>query len=250
MLRDQRHQTLTKALAGRGAMSIAEIAELLGVSEATARRDIDWLAKNARLTRVYGGAMLPDPHEVPFAFAETTDQPEKRRIAAAAAALVSDGDTVILDIGTTALELAKQLAGRPVTIITGNMAIYDALRSESDTELLLLGGVLRRNYQSMVGFITVQTLNQLHANMAFFGASGITKAGKVVETATVEIPVKQAMLGASDRAVLMAAPRKFPGHGLGVVCDVSSISTVITTSEVDREYLDPFTLAGTEIVIV
>ncbi|WGW11441.1 DeoR/GlpR family DNA-binding transcription regulator [Saxibacter everestensis] len=248
MLRDQRHDELIRALTQHGAMAIKDVAAVLGVSEATARRDIGLLADDGRLTRVYGGAAIKAPNEVPFAYAEYTDHGEKQLMAQAASDLVSDGDTLILDIGTTMLEVARALSGRPVTIITSNMAVYEILKQDSKTELLFLGGLLRRNYHSTVGFLTENALRQVHADLAFLGTSGVTRRGQVVDTTPVEVSIKQQMLLAADRAVLVATARKFPGRGHGVVCEAERISTLVTSTETDQAYFEPFADSGTEVI--
>ncbi len=237
-------------LTQHGAMPLRELATALGVSEATARRDIAKLADDGRLAKVYGGAVIKGPNEAPFAFSDSTDRSEKRRIAAAAAELVADTDTIILDIGSTILELCRLLAGRRITVITSNLAAYEVLKNAEPTEVVLLGGQLRRNYLSTVGFLTESALKAVHADIAFLGTSGVTASGSILDTTPVEVSVKRQMIASSDSVVLLATGRKFPGRGMGVACEASEISTLVTSTGVDESFLQAFREGGTRIIEV
>lgn len=250
MLPDRRHDEIIKMLTQRGALSLREVAAELGISEATARRDVNRLAESGRLSRVYGGAVIKGPNEAPFAYSDGTDREQKQRIAQAAAALVSDSDTVVLDIGSTVLELARLLAGRPITVVTSNLAVYDVMKNAVRTELILLGGQLRRNYWSTVGVLAEGAMRQLHADIAFLGTSGVTRNGRVLDTTPIEVSIKQQMIRSSDRVALLAAERKFPGTGLSVVCGPEDVTTLVTTVRTDETFLQEFADAGTDIVRV
>lgn len=250
MLPNRRQDEIVKLLTEHGALPLRDLAAQVGVSEATARRDVNRLADAGRLSRVYGGAVINGPAEEPFDYSDVTDRDQKKNIARAAAKLVSDGDAVVLDIGSTVLELSHLLAGRPITVITSNLAVYEVLKNADPTELVLLGGQLRRNYRSTVGYIAESAMSHLHANIAFLGTSGITRTGRVLDTTPVEVPVKQQIIQSSDRVVLLATARKFPGTGMSVVCGPEEVSILITTEDTDPSLLKAFANYGTEIIRV
>lgn len=236
-----------------GVLPIGEIAKRLGVSEATARRDLTELGRAGRLTRVYGGAVAsPRPDEErPFGEVAVDDLVDKTAVARRAARLVADGDVVLLDIGTTTLQLAKLLRGRPITIVTSNLAIYDELRDDPEVTLILLGGQVRSNYRSVVGFLTESNIRQLHVGRLFLGASGVLPDGSVLDSTHVEVPVKRAMLGSSREVVLLATAGKFPGDtGLARICGPQQINTLITNETSDPATLEVFREAGVEVVTV
>ena len=201
---------------------MVQLAEALGVSESTIRRDLDILAKGGQLERLYGGAMLTPGSranitdsggvEDPFVSETRADFELRRRMAAEAAALVDDGDVVVLDIGSTTPLVARELRGRPVTIITSNLAVLDEVRGDDAVELVLLGGVLRRNQQSLVGPLAEQVVGQLSADVIFLSCTGV-RGGRVLDNMAVEAPIKQALIAASHRIVLLASEIKFPGSG-------------------------------------
>src|SRR5262249_33240369 len=153
-----------------------------------------------KLVRVHGGAVSVTA-EPSFAEIEVERPGVKDAIGAAAAALVDDGQTIVLDIGTTTLALARHLRGRTVTVITSNLAAYEELLYEESVELVLLGGIVRRNYRSLVGVLAEDALRQLRADVAFLGASGIGPDLGILDTTMVEVPIKRAMLDTAARCV-------------------------------------------------
>lgn len=250
MLPDRRRDEIIRLLTQRGDITLRELAAALGVSQATARRDIARLADLGLLARVYGGAVIKGPNEAPFSYSDSTDRDQKRRIAVAAAELVNDSDTVILDIGSTVLELSRMLAGRPITVITSNLAAFEVLMGAAPTEVVLLGGQVRRNYLSTVGFLTELSLAALHADIAFLGTSGVTLEGRILDTTPIEVPVKRQAIRSADKVALLATERKFPGRGIGVACEASDIAYLVTSRGIPDQFLQPFRDAGTRIVEV
>ena len=158
---------------------------------------------------------------------------EKQAIARRAAHLVRDGDTVLLDIGTTTGALARELRGRAVTVITPSLAVLDALRSDPTTDVIVLGGLVRRRYHSLVGVLTEEALRQVHATTVFLGTSGVDANGWVLDTTSVEVPTKRGLIQAADQVVLLADHTKFPGQGVIRVCGLDSVSALVTTDLAD-----------------
>src|SRR5690606_21304466 len=125
-------------------------------------------------------------HEPPFAESTTSRMAEKERVGRAAAELVHPGDTIIVDVGTTALQLARHLHGREgLTVVTNNLAVYEELVGDESIDILLLGGMVRRNYRSLVGFLTEDSLRGIRADLCFIGISGISEDLTLLDT-TVE----------------------------------------------------------------
>lgn len=238
-----------------GAISVEELATSLGVSAATIRRDLRCLQSDGKLTRVHGGAHVPScaaedaDVDRPFALVATVDAADKRAVARAAAGMVRDGNMVLLDIGTTTQLLAQELRGRRVTIVTASLAVLDALRDDDEVELVLLGGLVRRAYHSLVGVITEDTLRQLQADIAFMGASGVRPDGSVLDTTLIEVPVKRGLIAASSRTVLLVDRHKFPGTGTLRVCEVGDLDAIVTNAGADTDTLELCTRTGVEVVL-
>ncbi|NLU68991.1 DeoR/GlpR family DNA-binding transcription regulator [Streptomyces sp. HNM0574] len=266
MLRESRHEQLLRFLREESVLHVTEIARRLAVSEATARRDLDDLGRAGRLTRVYGGAVARAPapggpqRPAPTgpAEAEIEDLAAKDAVARAAAARVRDGELVLLDYGTTALRLARLLRGRDVTVATGNLAVYEELRGEERTGLILLGGRVRSGRAGdgrvtgplTEGPLTEAGLGQLYADRLFLGASGILPDGRVLTGREADVPVKQALLASARQVVLLATARKLPGSGTARVCGPGEIDVLVTGSGPDPDALAGFRESAVEIVEV
>lgn len=245
MLRVQRRQEILHAVRG-GTAHVGELAVAFGVSEMTVRRDLRALEREGKLTRVHGGAVVSAEPSFAEVVVERLDA--KDRIGAAAAALVEDGQTIMLDIGTTTLQLARHLRGREVTVITSNLAAYEELLPESSVELVLLGGIVRRNYRSLVGVLAEDALRQLRADVAFLGASGVEEDLAVVDTTMVEVPIKRAMMAAAARTVLLADSAKFGMRGVVKVCGPDELDTLVTDRDAPGPALRKLEKAGVEVI--
>jgi DeoR/GlpR family transcriptional regulator of sugar metabolism len=233
MLPGRRHELILRAVRSEGSATISGLADSLGVSIATVRRDLVMLDEEGLLKRVYGGAASVVDRDEPFADVAAVRADEKDAIARRCAELVNDGETVLLDIGTTAHRVARQLRGRSLTVITSSLAVVEELQEEEGIQLVLLGGVLRRDYRSLIGFLTEDNLRQVHADRLFLGTSGVRPDGQVMDTTVVEVPVKRAMIAASDHVVLVADVGKFPGTGMSRVCGPRELDTVVTNAAAD-----------------
>lgn len=279
MISAERRRRILHAVHHEGATSVRDLAERMEVSESTIRRDLQVLDKDGELVRTYGGAIAledrtagealrrevlqPQPatgdasfegggsenRERPFDLVVAADRPLKQRVAAAAADLIDDGDVVILDIGTTTPLVAELLRGRDVTVITSNLAVFDVLRDDEAVRLVLLGGVVRRNYQSLVGSVTGQALSHLNADVVLLSCTGVRNNGRVVDNMAVEEPVKRAMIEAAEKVVLLATETKFPGTGSLRLCSVSEVDVLITTGGADPAPLKLCRDAGGKVII-
>ncbi len=249
MLARRRHERILEVLRADGLAEVGRLARELGVSGATVRRDLTLLEREGLLQRVHGGAATPlGTAEPPFEVVAVDHQDAKVRVGVAAADLVRDGDVVLVDIGTTTSHLARALGGREVTVITSSLAVYEELADDGSVELILLGGTVRRNYRSLVGFLTEHALRQLHADLLFLGTSGVQRDGSVLDTTAVEVPVKRAMLAAAERTVLLADAGKFPGRGIARVCGASDLAALVTEPGADPGTLLALADAGVEVI--
>lgn len=177
-----RHNRILELLTSKGEVQVAELAVALGVSDMTIRRDLDAMALNGKVIRTHGGAALSGRVVFDFQFMRRTQEQEeaKQRIAATAAALVRDGQSILLDSGTTTLAVARALKSRKrLTVITTSLPIASELQSCETIELILLGGALRREAPDLIGPLTENNLEQLKADVAFIGADAVDNQGQV-----------------------------------------------------------------------
>lgn len=247
-----------EVLRAEGAASVSEFALALRVSESTIRRDLILLDRNGELTRTYGGAVLRpgetivghgEAASLEGEFRTDTNIHLKRALAIRAASLIEDGSVIVLDIGTTTPLIARELRGRSVTVITSNLAVLDELRNDEFVRLVMLGGVLRRNYQSFVGTLTQLALTQVTADTVFLSCTGVRPSGNVVDNMALEAPIKQSLIDVADRVILLASETKFPGTGALRLCSLSNIDVVITTAGANFETLALCEEAGGEVMV-
>ena len=207
---------------------MSDLAESFGVSEMTVRRDLQ-RAGARRQARARPRRRRATPAREPgFSQIEVERFDVKDRLGAAAAALVEDGQTVMIDIGTSTLQMARHLHGSKITVVTTNLAVVEELLPDPDIELVLPGGIVRRNYRSLVGVLAEDSLRQLKSDIAFLGTSGVDVELGVWDTTMVEVPIKRLMIAGADRVVLIADAAKFSMTGIVRVCGPESIDHVVT----------------------
>lgn len=229
-LRPERLERIVQMLNRRGGLRTAELADALQVSAATVRRDLDELASRGAIDRTHGGAVIlhgGTAREAPYAEKAQRMQAEKERIAQRAAELVPDGATIVLDSGTTVLELSRRLAGRSVTAIALDLPSAMALSSEEGVEVWVPGGRVRNGLFSLVGSWVEQSLQSLSIDLFFMGADAIDHDG-VSNTTVEEAEVKRLALRAARSRILLADSSKFGKRSFVSVCSLGAISTLIT----------------------
>lgn len=288
MLAHERGEKILERLRERGTVSAQELVRLLRVSAPTVRRDLERLEAEGMLRRVHGGAYLAggsgspggpggsgspgspgtavtagtgenadgngtaageDGAEAPFADVVSANAAQKEAVAAEAAKLVSPGQVILLDIGTTTMRIARHLRGRNVTVITGNLAVLDVLRHDDAVDLVLLGGSVRRNFQSLVGPLTEDALASISADIAFLSCTGVRQDGSVVDDISQEATLKRAIVRSANRVALAAPAGKFPGSGSLRICQLSDVHDLITTAGADEIALDRCRQAGGNVIV-
>jgi DeoR/GlpR family transcriptional regulator of sugar metabolism len=247
VLAEQRHQLILQALRSGGIVTVTDLSGQLGASAATVRRDLLKLEGDGLLTRVHGGAVIEeDP--APFAVAAEAQVPEKDAIAARAATLIEEGQSVILDSGTTVHRLARLLHGRRITVITNNLGVYEELVQDESVELMLLGGMVIRASRMLDGFMAEDNLRQVHADWLFMGACGVRAGGQVMDTTVAEVPARRAMIAASDQVALLADGAKFPGTGMVKICGPEDLDVVVTDASSDAATRTALEEAGVRVI--
>lgn len=215
-------------------MSVTDLVDSVAVSEATVRRDLDELARRGVLERVRGGAcrqraaVRPEADSNAFSVVAGQASLEKHAIARLAADQIADGDVVALDIGTTVFAMCEYLRSRRITVVTASLAVVRTLSNAPSIDLVVMGGVLRSNYESMVGILTESCFRQVRADVAFLGAAGVRPDGSVLDSTPSEVPIKRAMLDISTRSWLLADQQKFPGSGFIEIASIHNFTGVIS----------------------
>lgn len=214
LIAEERQRRIEELLRRQGMVSLNEVMEVTGASEATARRDLVLLERLGRLARTRGGARAVQRHstlEEEFEIRRSRDRREKRLIAQRAAELIEDGATLFLSDGTTSFALAQCLLHRYLTVITGALNIAQLLAGSAGIEVIVLGGLLRATSFGTTGPLSVDAIRSLHADMACVAPDGVTLDGGVRLASLDDAASIRAMSENSTQTVVLASPAKI-GH--------------------------------------
>jgi len=232
MRTEQRRREIVRRLYLTGYVEARELVEKLAVDASTIRRDLDALSRDGHAQRTHGGARLvAGALDMPYELKQAERIAAKQAIARAAAELVRDGESVVLDSGSTTYELATQLRVRQdLTIVTNDLRISQLVTAFRGVRLLVTGGELLRSTYTLFGERTVDFLQDLSVDWTFLGADAIDVTG-ITNTNTIEVPVKRAMLAAARTTVVLADSSKFGRRALVRVGGLTEVDRVITDSE-------------------
>lgn len=238
----RRHQILERLLAD-GYVEAKTLSRDLDVDASTIRRDLDALVRLGKAERTHGGARpIEGAHsEIPYAVKEHVRRDEKMAIAQEASALVSDGDSVILDSGSTTYQVAAALRNRSgLTVITNDLRIGKFVATFPDVRLLVAGGELLGSVFTLVGERTVEFLSDYSVDWTFLGADAIDPVAGITNTNTLEIPVKRAMIAAAARTAVLADSSKFGQRALARVATLAEVDAIVTDAGLDADAAAPY----------
>jgi DeoR family transcriptional regulator, aga operon transcriptional repressor len=251
-----RQERITTLLDEQGFVRVSDLADRFGVSQVTVRTDLRSLEAHGRVRRIRGGAMPAGllRSEQPFEIAERHLAREKAAIGAFAASLVGDGDTVLLDVGTTTTAIARALVARTdlrdVTAITSGLRV--ALELEHAwprISVVVTGGTLRPLQHSLVNPLATMMLERLNASIAFIGCNGVDVVGGVTNINLPEAEVKRAMLLGARRRVIVADASKLGEVEVAKVCDLHEASLVVTDASADASLVSELRAAGIDVAV-
>jgi DeoR/GlpR family transcriptional regulator of sugar metabolism len=249
MLTAQRHAAIVDLLNARGRVSANDLGPELGVSADTIRRDLRELDALGLLRRVHGGALPRTGDAAPFATRARRAPEAKASIARRAAGLIGDGQLVILDGGTTTVEVARAL--RPdlhATIVTSSPPVAVALAEHRSIEIAVIGGSLRRDALVAVGAETVDALQMIRADVVMLGVCGLHPQAGVTANDLEEARAKRAMIASAAAVVALADHDKLGTAMPVVVAQIDAITQLVTDSDVSDQTLGPYRAAGIEVL--
>jgi DeoR family transcriptional regulator, aga operon transcriptional repressor len=253
VLNEERRRAILELLNRDGRVLVADMAQQFETSQVTSRKDLEILHSHGLVHRTHGGALpsregaLEDPT---LREKEKFHRKEKLHIAQAAARMVSEGQVVILDSGTTATAVARELRKfRNLTIITNAVNIAAELAGDS-VEVILTGGTLRKNSFSLVGPIAEETLRRLHADVLFLGVDGFDVQYGLSTPNLLEAKVNRVMVEVAKRTIAVCDSSKFGRRSLSLIVPSSGLHEVITDRGLAKSDLKALRKAGLEVTIV
>ncbi|ACZ42825.1 transcriptional regulator, DeoR family [Thermobaculum terrenum ATCC BAA-798] len=251
MLTEERKRFILETLAREGKVLAHDLSKKLGVSDDTIRRDLRDLAREGLLVRVHGGA-LPRSQSItaPYSARQQQEPVVKAAIAEAAAKLVENGQVIILDGGTTTLQVAQHLPkDLHATVVTNSPPIAVALGEHPYVEVVVLGGRLYKHGMSTVGAATLQEIQMIRADLCMLGVGGLHPELGLTTDNLEEAHVKRAMVASAAEVVALASAEKIMAAQPYIVAPLADLTHVVTEASVPREELAPFEAAGLTIIL-
>ena len=250
MQNHERRSRLLDLIRIRGFAALDELVRELGVSESTIRRDLDALEEHGSAKRTHGGVLYSGgmPRLAEFDERQPAHWAAKRAIAAKAAEIIGDGETVLLDGGTTTYEVARLLVGRSLQVVTNGLPVANLFASEARTDLVLLGGYVSPRTGVCLGPYANELLGRLHVTTTILSAAGISEEG-LFNAHLLLAETEQAMLKAAGRVIVVADSSKFGRKSLTLVSGLSSINVFVSDDGLSPAWRDQIAKAGAELIV-
>ncbi|XVQ09623.1 DeoR/GlpR family DNA-binding transcription regulator [Spirillospora sp. CA-255316] len=239
-----RRRILLERVQAEGYVSVKGLAQELCVDGSTIRRDLAHLERAGLIKRTRGGLLPADPAaaiDVPYNVRRLEHEPAKKALAKVAADLVDDGQSVIIDSGSTMYHVASGLRARNnLTVITNDLMVGVRSARHPTNHLHVTGGFLVDTVYTLVGPDAVNGLARLHADWAFIGAEAVHPRAGITNINVIEVSVKQAMIAAADRVVVVADSSKFGRRALASVCPLTDITMILTDDALPADARDAY----------
>lgn len=231
-----RRQALIDALQQEGELQVRRLAEDLGCSEMTIRRDLDVLERDGAVRRVHGGAVRVNlrSSEPPYAVRALEAIDAKRRIGRAVAGLIADGETVILDSGTTAMEVARAVRGRPITVLSLGLRAQMELAEDSAVRLIAAGGDVRPGELSLTGELAEAAFERLRFDTYILGCCGIDAREGVTTHLPADARVQRAAIRSARRTIVIGDQSKLGLVTFSHVCDLNAVELLVTDAAAEQ----------------
>ncbi|MDN5343913.1 MAG: DeoR family transcriptional regulator, fructose operon transcriptional repressor [Clostridia bacterium] len=246
---EEREKVILSLLEDKDTVSVKELAGILNVSEMTIRRDLQSMEKKGVIKRVFGGAAkIKGLHlENPLPIRANRLPEAKRKIARLACNLIAEGDVISLDVGTTIIELAKQVAKRDIVVITPSIqaGLYLA---KGSAKVYLTGGEIRSEFMSLVGSIAEQAYKNMYVDKAFIGAAGINLEGGITDYSEDEARIKRLMMERAREVILLIDNTKFDVSAFIKVADLQQVHLIVTNVKPPLPYLKACQESQTKVI--
>jgi len=254
LLVEERRRRILELLDGQERATVEELAARFRVTAVTIRGDLDALADAGSLVRSHGGALKRlDQQDVPIAVKATRHHAEKVRIGQAAARLIREDETIILDSGTTTAEIARQVKALKVTsltVITNALNIAVELASSPHIRVIMIGGMLRQLSSSTVGPQAEQMLRGLYADRLFLGVDGLDPEGGLSTHDVLEAQLNALMIKVSREVTVVADSSKFFRRTLSSIAGLHDVHRIITDDKVDQQIVASLRARSLEVMVV
>lgn len=255
---EEREQVILRILDERGFVAFRDLEREITASPATLRRDLERLENEGRITRVHGGAKIPDDRPsngngprlqgIPFSENIRRNSAQKSAIGKAAAALCAPGEGIIIDGGSTTLQMCAHLDGKRLQVLTNSLHIVSALLGQADTRVLVPGGSVFREQDIILSAAGDDLMPRFYASKLFMGATAVGPQG-IMQPDTVLVASERRLIDRAEQLILVVDSSKFQGPSGSVVCGLGEIDIVVTDARIEARYRKMLESAGAQIVI-
>jgi len=249
MMTSQRKRLILDLLARDGQVVAKTLSETLDTSEDTIRRDLRELSRDGLLQRVHGGALPASPTVAPLHVRRDLSTGAKVKLGSAGAALIQPGQTVILDGGTTNLELVRHLpAGLAFTVVTHSPTIAAALEDRPAVEVVLIGGKLYRHSMVAVGALALESIARLRADIFFLGVTGVHDEEGLTTGDLEEAAVKRALMARAGETIVLATPEKIGAASPARIAQLDALAMLVVSEPLGAARSAAVEAAGVRVV--
>jgi DeoR/GlpR family transcriptional regulator of sugar metabolism len=245
---NERQSKILKLLSRNELTTVNELSSILGVSSVTIRQDLNFLESEGLVRRNHGGAVLEDADDLSNRLGFNYDK--KLRIARKVASSVNDGETILIESGSTNALLARELIKKSnITLVTTNVFIAKQLRKSEKVSIILLGGIYQSGSESMVGKLTKLCLDHINFDKAFIGIDGYTTKTGFTLRDLFRAEISSYIIKKSSETIIVSDSSKFGKKELTNICYLSDIKHIATDGELDPEYREEFEKAGIDLIL-
>ena len=250
MLVEERRNHLLELVRVRRFASLPELAEQLEVSESTIRRDLDQLEKQGAARRIHGGVLYTgvSPKLPHFDAQQPAEWDKKKSIAAAAQRLIEDGDTILLDGGSTTYELARLLVGRPLHVVTTSLPVANLFASDAGSDLVLIGGNICPRSGVARGPYADRMLSMVKVRKTIFSVAGVCDDG-FFNNDLMLVETERAMMRAAAEVIVVADSTKFGHQSLTHLCPLSAVHQLVVDDGITTEWREKVRAAGVDLIV-
>jgi DeoR family transcriptional regulator, ulaG and ulaABCDEF operon transcriptional repressor len=252
----EREQLILKAIQPKGFVSYRELESRLPASPATIRRDLSRLEEAGRLVRVHGGAKIAEQTDgearllgTPFDQSITQRLAEKRAIGRAAAALCEPGEAVMIDGGTTTLQMCPHLEGLNLQVLTNSLHIVNALLPQAGTRIVVPSGAIFREQNIILAPAGEDSMPRFHAPKLFMGAAAVGPRG-VMQQDVILVASERRLIERAEQVVLLVDSSKFASSSGTIVCGLEAVDVLITDQGIDDQVAESIRSSGVRLIIV
>ncbi len=249
----ERHKYILEKLKVEGKVNVLSLCSEMNVSSVTIRKDLKLLEDKKLLFRTHGGGTIANPYTTDrhVSEKEKIKAEEKKSIGEAAASLVLADDCIIIGSGTTVLSLARSIIPQGnLTVITAALNVATALNQHKETEVLVLGGIIRKSSSSVTGNYAEKILEDFSCSKFFLGVDGIDLEFGLTTTHIMEAQLNRKMIQSAQKTIVLADSSKFGKRGFGRICGLEDVEQIITDSGISPHTVDALKGMGIEVTIV